>query len=541
MSAPAFSYSDVFNANISVPTVVITDTTNYTSFNVDLMAAVVQCQGPAGIFYANSNFAAPDFNGSTGQLTATFDLPASNGVVQPGVYVFTITPQYNSINQTPIVLTVNYQFTLPQVELSATFDLFSGLGIFADNTILTDVTGAVFISATRAGVVTYPVNTLNPTYVTPNPIDFTTQALFIGSNTPYQLWSGTYQFGMTITATYQLPDGTLVVVNLVGQCKNATCNVNSTICAIRNCIDSLRCAWSESLCGTNANPVYANTLGTALMEIIALWMGYQNALQCHDVTGAAKCIAEIKCILGNNNFNRCSQTDSDLPIQILPLNPNSIGSTIIIAAGTYIAVSYDSGTKTYTISVNNTLQGIITTIQGDITTINSTLTSLQSQITAIVQSKYIKLYELDTNSVSIGAGQNTLASFVVPLNTLVTNGDELVITGYYTDMDTGASQIQIKAFYASTDIIATPYFPNGYKIIDFKYTIARVTQTTYRIKLEIKAGIIVININYDFIIAVGSGIDFVADTIIVGWYGTPSGSPYNLITLEKAKVELFKK
>jgi len=422
MAVPAFSYSVALNTNLSTPTVVVTDTTNYGGFDVTLMLAVVtEAISPASPFYTNSDFGSPDFDGNTSQLTWTHNLPLNgSGNVPLGLYTFVITPQYNGVNQTPVTVTVNLQLTLPKPNLNISFDCFQGVAIFSDETVLTDVQGGTLIanSVVRSATIKYPINQQNPNYVSPNPITTNLQVLTIGNNTAYQLWSGAYQYGMEITATYLLNDGiTQVTVTIVGN-TGETVTCDSSICCLRQCIDMLSAKWMQA-----KNAVDKAYYQDQFLQVLAYLASYQNAMQCRDTNTMSASIEAIKLILGNTNCTCCPPT-TGAPIQILPLTPNSF-TNISIAAGTYISVNYSGGI--WTISVNNTLQNIITTIQGDITTINTTLISLQNQINAIVSSKYIKEYVNDASVTSGLIGVQTLVkTWTTPL--LTNNNDEIIVT-----------------------------------------------------------------------------------------------------------------
>src|ERR1017187_4757967 len=122
-------------------------------------------------------------------------------------------------------------------------------------------------------------------------------------------------------------------------------------------------------------------------------------------------IAALNLILGNNLFEFNGIANNSGNVQL-----TGISSTTGLVVGEAINVEQNLG---FINAGYNGATTILSINSSTAITINVAFVTADAARTgyiyfgAVVSSKYIKLYELDTNSVSLGAGQNTLASFVV--------------------------------------------------------------------------------------------------------------------------------
>jgi hypothetical protein len=159
-----------------------------------------------------------------------------------------------------------------------------------------------------------------------------------------------------------------------------------------------------------------------------------------------------------------------------------------------------------------------------------------------VSSKYLKLYEVDTDVSSASSGNNTLGTYTVAANSLATNGSELVIYGYFYNSLADSSTLQISAVCNANDMINLPLIVGGYNDCEMIMTIARIDDTHYRTEYKIKYLNFYSNaLEFVFSSNELTSIDFAADTIVVSWIAAPTTTPYTNITLQKSKVELYNK
>lgn len=489
MSAPTFTYTAQMNTNVGTPNVVITDTTDYTGFDVTLMLAIIQENVNGTPFYQNINWttpswSSPDLKGSPSTLTFQHNLPFDiNGVVPFGTYTFVVIPYYDGAAQASVTVTVPYLWSLPIPELNIGWSCEAGQLTASDNTDYSDVVGATLVSVVRTLTLTYPQGSGQSPIVTPNPL------IIIGANTANQFWTGDYQLNLSSVVTYLVGTNT-VVVTITGYKGSGTISCDSDLCGIRGCIYSVFQKWI-GYCGTNA--AQAEFYHNLYFQCEGYWADIIRSRECGLVEQIQKDFCKLKELLVGEKCG-CPKPNSDSPIQIFPLN--TVPLNCVVAAGTDISVSAVTvgNTTTYTVSVSAGLINTITTITGDITTINTTLASLQDQITALQGgsgSKYIKLNEQFANHVTSGTSITSLYTYTILKDTMADN-DEIVFTGEIVNGTQSGSSfvfantpgIVIFAFTGAYSYNIILNYASSIRMKLIKITIIKVSDTTIKIQAD---------------------------------------------------------
>src|ERR1035437_4338424 len=352
MSVPTFRCTASLKTNLGTPTVVVTDTTDYSLFDITLMLGILKAEGPAAVWYNNTDFGSPDFNGAIDTITKTLDLPLSNGVVPTGTYKFTITPQYNGVTQTPVVVTVVLNVAKPTPVLNIGWDCTAGRLTGTDNTDPSAnlPSGVTLVSYIRVLTLVYPADSGQ------SDIESPLQLIVIGSNTAYVFGTGEYQLKLVGKATYLLPDGNTVVYEITGITATdgkVTCEYG--LCCIKDCIYKVFKQYVNAL---KTSPVKANELFKIYIQITGYWNDLCMNRECGNPDKVAHDIKEIKELIGQTDCDCCNENSDSWQI-IRPLTP--INSNTVVTAGTYITVSSVTvgDTTTYTVNVNDAFIAIV--------------------------------------------------------------------------------------------------------------------------------------------------------------------------------------
>jgi uncharacterized membrane protein YjfL (UPF0719 family) len=481
MPVPSFTYTAQFYTNVGTPNVVITDTTDYTGFVVADMLAIIQESNSAGNFYQNvgwniPSWSSPDLNGSTNTLTFQQNLPLSPTSLQVPLdtYTFVIIPYYDGAAQPAVTVVVPYTFSLPVPDLNIGYDCNAGQLWATDDTVYSDIQGAVLLSAVRTMTLTYPVGSGQGTIVTPNPL------ITIGANTPYQFWTNTYQLQVSTVCTFQLPNLSTVVKTITGEIDSGRVTCNTTLCNLRGCMYSVFQKWL-GYCGKNA--AQAEFYGNLHFKCEGYWADIIRSQQCGLPDQVNYDIKKLKELLAGEQCG-CPEPNSDVSIQIFALN--TVPLTCVVAAGTYISVTSVTvgNTTTYTVSVNGTFIGYVTTLQSQMTTLlGTTIPAINSAIAAIVSSKYLKLYEVPTDVTTPDNSQHTLGTYTINAGVL-NNNDEVVIKAYVlNNADTGTTDLNIVD--NSADILSGGWiFSATQSSIYWEIHLIKISNTTVRINCK---------------------------------------------------------
>lgn len=520
-------------------TATVTDTTDYVGQGYLLadMLGSVTADNIGGQFYSGTP---TDFDGANNILSKVVSIPVipNTGLIPTGTYTFVITsivspdalPQVTAT----LTLTLSWDFDIPLPDVDISASCINATLTVTDATVL-DVVGWTRVSTTRTMTINAPLDpNTNTPVIDPIVTGVSTRVL-----TYPNVYTGVWVVNLVTDVTYEDANGNQVSVEIVGQNSlKVTCD--TSLCCAYTCIQTALLNYRELCKGNNSNKDATNNL----LKIVGDYISFSVAQQCGNESGMASALTLMKTDLQVGDCGCCNDKDGS-PVQVVPMIPSASGSSICIVDNTDLNLTITSDTvgdtTTYHVNLSTAFLTTIADMATNIATNATLITNLTTTVGAIVSSKYKKLYENDTNVATATNSQEQLGTYTIPANTLAANGDEVVISGDFTNSvaDNSTSNIIITMNAHSLGIGTQSFNKNYYQFIVI--TLCRVSNTSYRLKYQLDMETFFSPLfELKFNTAVSSpGISFSANTIVVQWEATSLTS--TSVTLEKSKVELLSK
>jgi hypothetical protein len=165
-------------------------------------------------------------------------------------------------------------------------------------------------------------------------------------------------------------------------------------------------------------------------NLFGLYIKFQNSIECSKYDEATKYYNQISEIVSAGGCN-CGCSDNDEPSPFVPIS--QVNNTVVVQGGTGITVtSVTVGTTTtYTVTLSNgyqtiitNLQSEVTTLQGDVTTLQSNVSTLQTNVTNLQALVPVLLHSDTTVSGTANtSGDQVLKTYSLQAGTLGVDGD----------------------------------------------------------------------------------------------------------------------
>jgi hypothetical protein len=413
---------------------ILTDTTDYVGNGVALADVVgyFVINFPSGIY--TGSFSSPDIDPNVSLTNNVISLPLdSYGEVQKGTYSF----QY-FIEVTGAVLPGIYQSTklsfdanipfcaIPsQVVISASTDCFQGI------LTATNATNYGVFSATREMTV-YPPQSLSlPNFV-------------VASNTltyNFQFDNVSYQIGVNDLLTYTLGVFTVTYRATGMLLQPINCDIN--LCRLRSCLNKFLTSIENKAKQVGGYSKLPTSVLNEQNNLFGLYIKFQNSIECSKYDEATKYYNQISEIVSAGGCN-CGCSDNDEPSPFVPIS--QVNNTVLVQGGTGITVtSVTVGTTTtYTVTLSNgyqtiitNLQSDVTTLQGDVATLQSDVATLQGQVAAIDSLNQV-VYETGALAVPATDTWTTTATYAAASGSLEVGSElELSANFYFANANDG--------------------------------------------------------------------------------------------------------
>lgn len=411
MAIAAPTYTVKFDLTEDTPVFVVDDTTGYVAGGaalVDVRGCVTDAEDPLGnTLYANSDFDSPDIEPSSSRLFNGIDIPTDvNGDILEGDYSFTygivIDNPITAVNTGAKTFTIAGDYaseitssgSIVVVRSTANDDTYTVVSAVygGANTVIT--VSEVIPSATADGSIQYADQEVLSTTVE---VTYSDVIAAIDINTEVDCFCGSFtstdatSYGATATLTarthtvvypaalekadvvststasativvtpiytktwttivestveYDLGGGNTIEVIITGS-KDTVVDCDLSLCEISCGVIALNNRYTSAL---STNRVLAAEYYAQLTRVSQLIGQFQMQQQCGQNNQAAETLSQIRTA-GNFTEDCGCGSDSDEPVQVVPLCGAS-GTGAIVSAGTGISVS-TSGTTTVTYQVS---------------------------------------------------------------------------------------------------------------------------------------------------------------------------------------------
>lgn len=384
-------FTTKFNVVPTVPKFVLTDTTNYASEGIALtdVVGVFKIEGPSGIIYNNTNFAAPDIYANVNLVFNTISLPLdTKGAILKGNYAITYTILVTGGVQagTYIKTTVSYFcYEAPKGKIQVTNSV--RLAKVTSKDLTPYNIGAIVPTITRSHKLYYPsALVLAPTTTSTDTITLSYPSVY----------TGTYTGEVVTTASYVFTDG--LIVDYLVKAVDETIVDNSTLCdiycGIKNLTNEMLAAKSTGDFGK------AGQIEETLSLVSILYDLYDSAITCGKEDDATNWLNQIISLA--NITVGCGCTD-DEPQLVIPEGGGGSGSgTSVVegdsAFGTQVSSATVGSTTTYTVRLTQAYKDLI-------------LNALQSQDLSVAAFRAAGIPEeaRGVNVVGMSAGGGSIA------------------------------------------------------------------------------------------------------------------------------------
>lgn len=520
--AAILTFTTKFNLMTNPKKFVFIDTTNYPA-QTPAIATVnvvgnVTITSPSGIvIHTNTNFGATpnvlcdiDINVSaTNQNVISLPL-TSAGLVEPGVYTILYTVYDNNLSvYYTATNTYTYSYISPEVEITQTVDCLSPIFTSVDSTDYT--VDSIVPTKTLVHTIDYPYGSAGES--TPTIGSGTT----VTTSTFYQ---GTQTTEISATLTYTYSDG-LIVLDLITGALEVLVDCKD-VCGIYCCIRSIEQQMNDYKTSNRTEyPKYV-TLFSEIMGYVSLALLAIRCGKSDDVNGflatlrlLSKCTEDCSCsgttpsqvtglggLVNSYVVNSCGSPVTVTPVTVgnvttytVCLDPafvasvNSFYNTVVAAGNNVTVTPVTVGlTTTYTIAAEEAVvaagANVTVTPSGPVAGV-MTYTVAATQVPDIL---YNNIANVSTTDGAAGAFES-LQTYVLPLNTLSTNGDSLeILSTLSVDVETSISAVRLYINGASVVPVPPSSFLlwAGTKICQFRATISRQSATTAFIQFDVK-------------------------------------------------------
>jgi hypothetical protein len=417
--------------------------TGYSSYGtLANVKGICSFKDPDGIvFYQNAgwsltapSFTAADIDGNVPTWAfGNVDIPlTSSGLTKPGEYEFKYIVTVDGGN-TFVIVTKTYTFDFLSPNVVITYDLSCATSELTstDETVYDVVSGGVLYSpssTTRTHTIKEPLGS----GFSPTPGSAATAARTVGGGgtASTDLWTKTWQTTISTVVSYNLATWgayTWIVVNdtVTGQ-NHIDVECDDCDCDLRQCMLNLFNRW---LSAKNGNKKLEQDLQTTWLEAVGYWVEYTTAKNCGLDTSVS--CQKLKDLLASVDCS-CDPDTSDSSVRIVAISAGTGGvtpSTFVFwvdttnpSGGNPGDIWYNSTTYIIYQNVANTWVAV-GTIQG--------ATGPAGADGANATSASVLFNEITDSATPAGTGNTKLKTYAVPANTMVNNGDYLLIRALF--------------------------------------------------------------------------------------------------------------
>ena len=344
-SITSVAFTAELRLNDPTPQLILTDTTDYAGQGItapDAPAGIITASGPAGIFYNNTNFGAPDvpapLTSPTSTITIPLPLDQNNNLLQ-GDYSVTYTVRVADLTQASDTTdkTINYADPVANVVMSV--DLGAPLLTSDDQTGYT--VDLITPSITRNHDIFYPAS------FNRDPIEGT--AKIVTTNVILVVANQTVAYTSTLVSdlTYDYGDGITLTSQITG---NGQLDItgNADICEVYCCLNA---AYDRYLEQSVSDTRRAQETREQLELATSLTFLLFAAIRCGKTEDINGYVEQIRSVLSCTDDCECG----DEPQLVVGVNGST--GTVTVVAGSGISVSSTSGggTTEYTVSMEAAL------------------------------------------------------------------------------------------------------------------------------------------------------------------------------------------
>ncbi len=351
MALTTVDFTTTFNYVPSTKLYRFEDTTDYAGQGVSPASyeGVLKVVDPTGLeIYNNTNWASPDIRPGISVYNIT-TIPLSldsNGQVLQGSYTFTYTVSPDN-GSTTFVKSYTYTFAYTSPSVSITTAVNYNTPLISGTDVSTYTVNTITPTITRAFSMAYPA-VVNIAPITGTNNVLSTDTFYVVADTQLQ-----YTFTLTSTLSYNFGNGLFVSDVITGISRidiYADANLCQLYCGLRSGYER----WYNAR-GT----AQAQGYWEAFEDMMAIAMLLQTAYNCGRTADVAEYVTMIKAI---GNFDECTCEEGSEPTLVTGLGGSS--GTIVVAAGSGIAVATNSGggTTTYTVSIEPATLALINSI-----------------------------------------------------------------------------------------------------------------------------------------------------------------------------------
>ena len=344
-------FSTKFNAVPVIDKFVFTDLSPYSTEGIALtdVKGVFKIEGPGGIIYNNTNFAAPDIIASTSLVFGSVSIPLDvNGAILTGNYTITYTARVGGGVQPGDYVKksiVYYCYVSPVGNI--------------------DVTNSVRLAkVTSKDMTSYPVAGVMPTITRVQTLYYPSSLVLaptISNLVQIQLsypnvYTGTYTGNLSSVASYVFSDGLLVdyLITAVDETIVDNKTLCDIYCGVKNLANDMLAAKSTGDFGK------AGKIQETLSLVSILFTLYDDAITCGKESDASNWLNQI--ILLANIVTGCGCT-GDAPVLVIPDGGGGASGTVSVIGDASFGTAVTSVTvgpaTTYTVRLTQAYKDLI--------------------------------------------------------------------------------------------------------------------------------------------------------------------------------------
>lgn len=402
----------------------VTDTTNYATLGIALADAkgIIKATGPNGVFYNNTNWAAPDITPSVSLISGAISLPLdTNGDVVEGDYEIQYTIRVSgAVTPGDYVNTFDYtyEYVEPTPEITIEYNCLTSQLTSTDETVYTtevDGTTVSYLTLTRTHTVTPPTGSgLSPTVAS-------TAQVIVGPN----IWTKTWITTISTITVWLYPDGLYVQDTITGE-DSVEVECSLCLCDILTCINTIRNRYEEYR--NNNKPSLAAQKEELLNRIGTEYMLYMIAERCgEEEEKVTHCNNLVDLV--STECTCCDDDDDSATTEIIPISAgvSGTGTGTIWLTGNGTPSSSLGNNGDFYLDLTTLLSGVIAyyfykkisgswVLQGYFRGATGSAGAAATSYTTVIENS--------VTSVSIGA---TISPVYETLKTLSISGSELLV------------------------------------------------------------------------------------------------------------------
>lgn len=345
-SITSVNFTAELRLNDTTPQLVLTDTTDYGAQSImpaDDPNGIITANGPAGMFYNNTNFGAPDLPDPLTTTTNSITIPLpldGNGNLLKGNYSVTYTVRVTDLTQASLTSPVkNINYEKPTASVVMSVDLGAPLLTTDDQTGYTIDT--IQPTITRDHDLFYPASFNRPSVQGTAKV-VTTNVILV---TPGQTVA--YTSTLAATTSYDYGDG-ITLTDLVNGQGQLDIVGNQNICQVYCCLNA---AFDRYIAESRSNSRRAIEVREQWEQATAAAVNLDYAIRCGKTTDANEIIQEIRRVLDCDDDCDCG----DEPQLVVGMSSAAGSVTVVAGSGITVTSTMGGGTTEYTVSMDAAL------------------------------------------------------------------------------------------------------------------------------------------------------------------------------------------